>query len=278
VGRYRAASRLACPIAVSYDPTRMFLERRTALKVPEIGVTFWVLKLLTTAMGEATSDFFVLSYNRFMMVALGGICLLVALIIQVASPRYVPWKYWLTVAMVAVFGTMAADALHIQLGVPYVASTSFFAVVLAVVFVLWQKYERTLSIHTIDSSRREVFYWATVLATFALGTAAGDMTATTFGLGYFPSAVVFTALILIPAVGFWRFHMNEVLAFWFAYVLTRPIGASIADWLSKSKGISGLGFGDGRVAIAFTVCIIALVGYLTITHTDDPEGDAAPLR
>jgi uncharacterized membrane-anchored protein len=255
----------------------MFLTRRVGTKVPEIAAVFWVIKLLTTAMGEATSDFFVLGYNRFVVVALGGLCLLIALIIQMRAPSYEPWKYWLTVAMVAVFGTMAADGLHIQFGVPYIVSTIFFAVVLAVVFMAWQKVEGTLSIHSIDTSRRELFYWATVLATFALGTAAGDLTATTMGLGYLASAGVFAALMLIPAIGYWRFHMNEILAFWFAYVLTRPLGASIADWLSKPKAISGLGLGDGKVALVLTLVIIALVAYLTVTHDDAPtDGGRLP--
>jgi uncharacterized membrane-anchored protein len=255
----------------------MKVDRVTAMKVPEITAYFWIVKLLTTAMGEATSDFFVLNYNRFLAVAIGGIVLAVALVIQIVDERYVPWKYWLAVAMVAVFGTMAADALHIQFHVPYVASTIFFAVVLAAVFVLWQKNEKTLSIHSITTTRRELFYWATVLATFALGTAAGDMTATTVGLGYFSSIILFTAVILIPAVGFWRFKMNGILAFWFAYVLTRPIGASIADYLSKAKRISGLGLGDGRVAVAFTVVIVVLVAYLSVSHRDEPNEDRAGL-
>ena len=152
-------------------------------KVPEITLIFWVVKLLSTAMGEATSDYFVFKINPYLAVLLGGICLAVALIIQFSVHRYKPWAYWLAVVMVAIFGTMAADALHIQLGVPYAVSTVLFAVILAVVFVVWYKSEKTLSIHSINNPRRELFYWATVLATFALGTAAGDLTATTLGLG-----------------------------------------------------------------------------------------------
>jgi uncharacterized membrane-anchored protein len=171
--------------------------------------------------------------------------------------------------MVAVSGTMAADVLHIQFGVPYAVTTPFFAVVLAAVFIAWHRVEGTLSIHSIRTPRREVFYWLTVMATFALGTALGDLTATTFHLGYLTSAVLFAALIAIPIIGFWRFRMNEVLAFWFAYVLTRPLGASIADWLSKPHNVGGLNLGDGQVALGFTVLIVGFVAYLTITHTDE---------
>jgi uncharacterized membrane-anchored protein len=238
-------------------------------KVPEIIVLFWVVKLLTTAMGEATSDYFVKIINPVVAVAIAGLILLGALVVQFRADRYVPWKYWFAVVMVAVSGTMAADVLHIQFGVPYAVTTPFFAVVLAAVFIAWHRVEGTLSIHSIRTPRREVFYWLTVMATFALGTALGDLTATTFHLGYLTSAVLFAALIAIPIIGFWRFRMNEVLAFWFAYVLTRPLGASIADWLSKPHNVGGLNLGDGQVALGFTVLIVGFVAYLTITHTDE---------
>jgi uncharacterized membrane-anchored protein len=219
-------------------------------------------------MGEATSDFLVIKINPYLAVFLGGIALLIALILQFRAKRYVAWIYWLAVAMVAVFGTMAADALHIQLGVPYTVSTCLFAVVLAGVFIVWQKSEKTLSIHSINTRRREVFYWATVLATFALGTAAGDWTATTLGLGYFSSILLFSGLIIVPAVGFWLFRLNEIAAFWAAYVLTRPIGASIADWAGKPKSVGGLAWGNGRVAMILTLIIVCFVVYLTISKVD----------
>jgi uncharacterized membrane-anchored protein len=165
--------------------------------------------------------------------------------------------------MVAVVGTMAADVLHKQFGVAYAVSSAFFAVVLAAVFVIWHRTERTLSIHSISTTRRELFYWATVMATFALGTALGDYTAHTLHLGYFASAVLFAVLILIPAVGYRYFRMNEVLAFWFAYVLTRPLGASIADWLGKPKNVSGLDLGDGPVSLGFALLIVVCVAVMT---------------
>lgn len=242
--------------------------RHALRKVPEITIFFWIVKLLTTAMGESTSDFLVFRINPYVAVTLGAAGFIAALWLQFSARRYVPWIYWLAVAMVAIFGTMAADVLHIQLGVPYVVSTIFFAAALAVVFVVWQKSERTLSIHSINTRRRELFYWATVLATFALGTAAGDMTATTLGLGYFSSGLLFGGLILIPVLGYWRFGMDEIFAFWFAYVLTRPLGASFADWMGKSRGVGGLGLGDGPVSFALAALIIGFVAYMTFNRQE----------
>ncbi|HXQ44046.1 MAG TPA: hypothetical protein VN816_05375 [Acidimicrobiales bacterium] len=237
-------------------------------KVPELTAYFWITKVLTTAMGEATSDYFVKVLPPVVAVAFGAVALAVALVLQFWVRRYVAWIYWLAVAMVAVFGTMAADVLHIQFGVPYDVSTPFFAVVLAVVFIFWHSTERTLSIHTIDTPRREAFYWATVIATFALGTAAGDMTAVTLHLGYLVSGVMFAGLIAVPALAYGLFRLNEVVAFWFAYVVTRPLGASFADWFGKPHRVGGLALGDGRVSIALTFLIVGFVGYLTISRRD----------
>jgi uncharacterized membrane-anchored protein len=233
-------------------------------KVPEITVLFWATKLLTTAMGEAASDFLVFKINPYVAVTLGGIALAIALALQFSTRRYSAWVYWLAVSMVAVFGTMAADGLHIQLGVPYIASSILFAVVLAAVFAAWHKSEKTLSIHTINSRRREMFYWLTVLATFALGTATGDLTATTLGLGYFSAGLLFTGLIALPAIAYWLFNLNQVLAFWLAYILTRPLGASFADWMSKPRSIGGLGWGDGHVAVGLAILIVGCVIYMTL--------------
>lgn len=237
-------------------------------KVPEIIVYFWIIKLLTTAMGEVTSDFLAHHLDPVIAVALGGIGLTASLILQLSVRRYVAWIYWLAVVMVAIFGTMAADVLHIGFGVPYLVSTTLFSVALAVIFVIWYISEKTLSIHSIYTGRRELFYWATVMATFALGTAAGDMTATTIGLGYFSSGVLFTLLIAVPALAYWLFGLNEIFAFWLAYILTRPLGASFADWIGRSRDLGGLGLGTGTVSLALTILIIGFVGYLTITRKD----------
>jgi uncharacterized membrane-anchored protein len=240
----------------------MDLSRRTLKKVPEVAVMFWVTKLLTTAMGESTSDYLVKVLNPVVAVGIGTLVLLGVLAFQVGKDRYIPWVYWLAVLMVAIVGTMAADVLHKQFGVAYAVSSLFFAIVLAAVFVVWYRTEGTLSIHSIITMRRELFYWATVMATFALGTAVGDFTAHTLGLGFFSSAVFFAGLILIPAIGYRFFRMNEVLAFWFAYVLTRPLGASIADLLGKPKYLSGLALGDGPVSIAFGVLFVVCVAVM----------------
>jgi uncharacterized membrane-anchored protein len=240
-------------------------------KVPEITVFFWIIKLLTTAMGEVTSDFLVHQMNPDIAVVLGGIGFTIALIIQFSVRKYIAWIYWLAVVMVAIFGTMAADVLHIGLGIPYLISTAFFSIMLAIIFIIWFKFEKTLSIHSINTSRRELFYWVTVVTTFALGTAAGDMTASTMGLGYLSSGILFAALILIPALAYWKFHLNDIGVFWIAYILTRPLGASFADWVGRPTNLSGLGLGTGWVSLFLTIIIIVFVGYLSVTHRDTKD-------
>ena len=249
-------------------------ERTTLKKVPEVTALFWITKILTTAMGETTSDFLVHRLGPGVAVPLGGIALVAALVVQFRADRYVPWAYWLAVLMVAVFGTMAADVLHKGGGIPYLVSTAFFSVVLAGVFVVWNRSEGTLSIHSIVTPRREAFYWLTVITTFALGTAAGDLTATTFGLGYWASGVLFTVIIAVPAVGHWKFGMDEVLAFWFAYILTRPLGASFADWLAVSHARGGLAWGSGTVSLLLGVLIVGCVAVLTVTGAGTPDNGA----
>jgi uncharacterized membrane-anchored protein len=241
--------------------------RHTYSKVPAVTAWFWVVKALTTAMGESTSDWLVHLLVPEIAVVLGAIAFAVALYIQFTKDRYIPACYWFAVAMVGVFGTMAADVLHVGLGVPYIASTIFYAIVLAVVFWAWYLVEGTLSIHSIHTPRRELFYWATVLATFALGTAAGDLTAYTLGLGYFGSIWLFAAIIAIPALGYFRFGMGSILSFWFAYVVTRPLGASVADWLGKPDGV---GLGTGLVSVLFAAAIALIVRHLARTGKDTP--------
>ena len=243
-------------------------------KVPEITLIFWVLKLLTTGMGEAMSDF--LGDNSVPLAAAVGIFgLWLAIWLQMRQRAYRAPYYWFAVMMVAIFGTMMADGLHDGTSLPYPATFTVYGLITAAVFVLWYRSEGTLSIHTITTRRREGFYWAAVLATFALGTAAGDMTATAFNLGYFPSVILFIAIIAIPAIGWWRFDLNPIVAFWFAYIVTRPIGASFADWFSKPPSITGLGLGDGTVSALALVVFIALVAYVTITKLD-VQGAPAP--
>jgi len=237
-------------------------------KVPQITVLFWIIKVLTTGMGETASDFLAHTVAPPVAVGLGALGLAAALVLQLRTRRYLAGVYWLAVIMVSVFGTMAADVLHVGLGVPYLISTIGFAVVLAAVFVIWYVSERILSIHSITTPRRELFYWATVLATFALGTAAGDLTATTFGWGYLLSGVVFAAAIAVPALAFRTGALHSVAAFWIAYVITRPLGASFADWMGVSHARGGLDLGTGPVTAAWAVVILVLVAYLAITRAD----------
>jgi uncharacterized membrane-anchored protein len=242
--------------------------KRILTKVPEITVYFWIIKVLTTGMGEVTSDFLATHMNPIIAVALGGIGLAASLVLQFSVRRYVAWIYWLNVVMVSIFGTMAADVLHVGFGIPYIVSTIFFVVALTIIFVIWYVIEKTLSIHSVYTLRREFFYWSAILATFALGTAAGDMTASTMRLGYFFSGVLFAILIAIPALAYLLFGLNEIFTFWFAYIITRPLGASFADWVGVPQSRGGLGIGTGWVSLGLTIIILCLVGYMAVTRKD----------
>ncbi len=251
-------------------------------KVPTITVFFWIVKILTTALGESTSDYLVYSINPYVAVGIGAIGLAIALALQFWVKKYNAWVYWFTVTMVAVFGTMAADVIHIVLGVPYLYSTVFFVISLGIIFALWWAVEKTLSIHSITTPRRELFYWATVMATFALGTATGDMTAITFSLGYLTSGILFAVLIALITAAHYAVKgilglehqyltRNAVLAFWLAYIFTRPLGASFADWTGKAQSVGGLGWGDGIVSFGLVILIIAFVWYLSSSRVDVEE-------
>jgi uncharacterized membrane-anchored protein len=254
-------------IAANAEPAARPVQRALT-KVPEITVFFWVTKILTTAMGEATSDFMNSALGPAIAVPLMLIGLVIALKLQFKRPSYNAWNYWLVVVMVAVFGTSAADALHVGFGIPYTVSTSFYLLVLTAVFIAWYRSEKTLSIHSIYTRRREQFYWATVLATFALGTAAGDMTATSFHIGFLASGIMFASIIALPAVAHRWFGLNSVLAFWFAYIITRPLGASFADWLDATRHLGGLNLGQGPIALAFAVVMVGFIAYLATTRID----------
>lgn len=240
-------------------------------KVPEVVALFWVTKALTTAFGESTSDWLVHRFPPVLAVVAGFVAFCVALASQLRASRYSAWRYWFAVSMVGVFGTMAADVVHIGLAVPYMVSAGAFAVVLAGCFALWYRLEGTLSVHSITTARREWFYWTAVVTTFALGTAVGDLTATTLHLGYFPSALLFAAAISVPAIGYARFGWNPVVAFWAAYVLTRPVGASVADWTGKSTLNGGIGLGAGPVSTVLALTIAVIVAYLARTGRDAPR-------
>ena len=232
-------------------------------RVPEPTVGFWVLKILTTGVGEVASDFLVKTFDPVVVVLVAVVAFAGVAAVQLSARRYMPWRYWLFVFAVAVFGTMVADVAHLVVGIPYAVTTAGFAVVLLAIFVVWRRREGTLSVHSIDTDRREIFYWLTVCATFALGTAFGDFTATTLGLGFLGSGLVFLALFALPG-GLRLLGMPATAAFWWAYIMTRPLGASFADWLAlpPERGGLDLGYlpivGVGTALIAIGVLILQL--------------------
>ena len=243
---------------------------RLAVKVPQITLLFWVAKLLTTGMGEAAWDWMDHSLGQNPALVISGVVLVAALVAQFAVRRYHAWIYWAAVVMVSVFGTAVADVLHNQYGIPYTVSTSVLLVAVAAVFGLWWAVERTLSIHSVRTRRREGFYWAAVLLTFALGTAAGDWTAGTLGLGYLPSGLIFLVAFLLPAAACRWWKMNAILAFWLSYIVTRPLGASFADFLAGPDWRGGLSLGFPLITTVLTVFIVAIVGYFAKTGFDQP--------
>jgi uncharacterized membrane-anchored protein len=264
-GAALARARDQVPVLGKYFPSP------AASKVPEVIALFWVVKILTTAGGEATSDY-LKTYGNFGAGTIEIALIVVGLAWQFSTRRYQAFAYWYLAYAIATTGTGVADFLHLDAHIPYAGTTILWAVVLAAVFWGWRRSEGTLSIHSITTQRREGFYWATVFATFALGTALGDLTAITFKWGYFPSAVVFSVIILIPPLGMWRFGWNSIAAFWASYVVTRPLGASYADWIGKPVAATGLGFGEGATAVAFAIAVFVLVSYLAIVKPDiQPE-------
>lgn len=249
----------AAPRAAKLEPL--------AAKVPEITALFWLVKILTTGMGEAASDF--LGQQSVPLAgAIGVIGVVLALRAQLRTREYQARTYWTAVLMVAVFGTMVADGVRDGAGISYGVTTVLSSVAVVAIFAAWYRSEGTLSIHGITTRRREAFYWSAVLATFALGTAAGDLTALSLGIGFLGSAVLFAAVMAVPALLWWRANLNAVLTFWACYVLTRPLGASVADWIGKPAKITGLGFGDGPVTGVALVLFVALVAYIARTKRD----------
>jgi uncharacterized membrane-anchored protein len=242
-----------------------------APKVPEVIAIFWLVKILTTAGGEVTSDWL----KRYGNVGGGGIELLlfvVGLFLQFGTRRYRAFSYWWLAFSIAIIGTGIADFLHLDLHLSYLADSFLWAVILAVIFWLWHRQEGTLSIHSVHSRPRELYYWATVFATFALGTAFGDYTAAVLNLGYLGSGVLFAVLIVLPGIAHWKFRLDSVTAFWTSYVLTRPLGASFSDWFSKPRNLTGLNYGNGTTAVVCFVLVAALVGYLAVARPDIQQG------
>jgi uncharacterized membrane-anchored protein len=238
-------------------------------KVPEVTVFFWIIKVLATTVGETAADFISglglgLSGTTVVMSAL----FVVVLVWQFRTRQYVPGVYWLTVVLISVVGTLVTDNLTDGLGVPLEVSTAVFTVALAATFLVWYRSEGTLSIHSIITPRREAFYWLAILFTFALGTAAGDLVDERFGVGYWPTALIVALLIGAIAVSHKVFGANAVLTFWIAYVLTRPLGASLGDGLSQARADGGLGLGTTWTSLLFLVTILAVVAFLAVTKRD----------
>src|ERR1700704_3401210 len=242
-------------------------------KVPGITLAFWIIKIMSTTVGETGADYLAknVGLGTVMTDAIMASLLTAMLVVQLLKRSYVPWVYWLTVVLVSVVGTQITDALTDGLDVSLYVSTTVFALMLAATFAIWYWSERTLSIRTIITARRELFYWAAILFTFALGTAAGDLATEALGLGFQWGVLVFSGLIAL--IGFaWFLGANAVLAFWLAYILTRPLGASLGDLLSQAKTYGGLGFGTVYTSIAFLFLIVVLVGLLSIGR---PQNDVA---
>jgi uncharacterized membrane-anchored protein len=244
-------------------------------KVPQVTLYFWIIKVLCTTVGETAADYlnvdlgFGLTGTTYVMSAV----LAVVLVFQFGSRRYIPFVYWLAVVLISIVGTLITDSLVDLHGVPLETTTTVFSIALAITFAIWWWSERTLSIHTIVTTRREAFYWLAVLFTFALGTAAGDLIAERYGLGFFVSILIFAGAIALVAVAHFRFKLNAVLSFWIAYILTRPLGASIGDYLSQSKDDGGLGLGTTKTSYVFLAAILGLVVYLQVTKKDLEQVD-----
>lgn len=243
---------------------------RLPSKVPEIIAFFWIIKILCTTVGETAADYlninlhFGLTVTTYLMSAF----LILALVVQFRTKQYVPAVYWIVVVLISVVGTLITDNLTDTLGVPLLASSIGFAVLLTIAFAFWYRNEKTLSIHSINTRTREVYYWIVVLFTFALGTAVGDLIAEQFNLGYLPSFILFGTIIGLISAGYYYFKLNVVFVFWAVYILTRPLGASLGDFLSQSTNAGGLGLGAAVTSFLFLCLILILVTYLGLTKKD----------
>jgi len=248
-------------------------EMKMLNKVPEVMIVFWIIKILCTTVGETAADFLNVNLNF----GLTGTSLVMSaflaifLVMQLRSKKYIPWLYWTVVVLVSIVGTLITDNLVDNFGIALKTTTIAFSLALLVTFSLWYAKERTLSIHSIFTRQRELFYWAAILFTFALGTAAGDLVAEGLSLGYANSTLMFAGMIVIVTIAYYGFNANAILAFWIAYILTRPLGASVGDYLSQSVGNGGLGLGLAYTNAAFLSAILALVIYLTVTRQDIKE-------
>lgn len=247
-------------------------------KVPEVTIFFWIIKVLCTTVGETFADFlnFNLGFGLTLTTIIMGIAFFIVLFLQFKASRYVPGIYWVTVVLISVFGTLVTDNLTDFLGVPLELSTAVFSVLLGLTFLFWYLSEKTLSIHSIYTRKREVFYWLTILFTFALGTAVGDLYSEQLGLGYLNTGIIVIIIIAIVFLA-WKFlKLNGILAFWVAYILTRPLGASLGDYLSQTKVNGGLGLGTTVTSVIFLIAILAIIIFLAVTKIDATSKAEAP--
>ncbi len=241
---------------------------RPANRVPEVTLDFWLIKLMAVTMGETAADYLAVNLGLGLTATsllMSGV-LVVVLVLQFAQRRYVPWAYWLAVVMISIVGTLVTDNLVDNFGVPLTVTTAAFTVALAVTFFVWHRVEGTLSIHDVTSFRREAFYWLAILFTFALGTAAGDLVAEKFGLGYHATGILFGMIIASLTIGYFFLGLDAVLGFWLAYIFTRPLGASFGDLLSQPKDYGGLGFGTIITSALFLTAIAGIVLYMTLAR------------
>ena len=249
-------------------------------RVPKVTVDFWLIKLLAVTMGETAADYLAVNLGLGLTVTsliMSGV-LVVALVLQFAQQRYVPWAYWLAVVLISIVGTLITDNLVDNLGVKLMTTTIAFTLALIVTFALWYGYERTLSIHTIITNRREAFYWLAILFTFALGTAAGDLVAEQFALGYFSTGILFGMIIASLAIGYFFLGLDPILGFWLVYIFTRPLGASFGDFLSQPHEYGGLALGTIITSALFLAAIAVIVVYMTVVHEGEELAVVEPGR
>ncbi len=246
-------------------------------RVPKVTFDFWLIKLMAVTMGETAADYLAVNLGLGLTMTsliMAGI-LVFALILQFAQKRYVPWSYWLAVVLISIVGTLVTDNLVDNFGVTLVASTIGFTLALAATFALWYNSEKTLSIHSIYTNKREAFYWLAILFTFALGTAAGDLVAEQFGIGYLGTGILFGMIIASYAVGYFFLGLDAILGFWLAYIFTRPLGASFGDLLSQPHEYGGMGLGTIITSVLFLSAIAAIVIYMSVTHEGEERVTAA---
>ncbi|MEI7942890.1 MAG: hypothetical protein WCH76_06960 [Candidatus Riflemargulisbacteria bacterium] len=254
---------------IKMTETTSILSKQLLNKVPEVTIFFWIIKILCTTVGETASDFLNVSLGFGLVITsiVMGVVFFVVLFFKIKSKKYTPWLYWLTVFIISIFGTLVTDNLTDGFNVPLELSTIIFTILLGLTFIVWYAKEKTLSIHSIDNRKREIFYWIVILFTFALGTATGDLYAEGFGIGYLITGLVVAIMILTVVVA-WKLKFDSILTFWIAYILTRPLGASIGDYLSQSPASGGLGLGPTITTFIFALGITFTVLYLSITKKD----------